>query len=203
MITRVEQNCVLYSCETPNDGVRWSVSQASWSPALPVRGQLKAGPVPYAVWGLRGETGGGGSRSAHCCMGIFTDKNWMAHKAVTRSPSIPLLLGEDTFGKLEWKWMHNGHLTLKSCGNNIGPALPSMPVCVHMCVCMFMNDSCCNTKAHAGFTQFDNHFSLEGLKLFISCLIASLHQNTVWWTREIITCHSCVCGFSSCLFCCC
>lgn len=65
---------------------------------------------------------------------------------------------------------------------------------------VFMNDSCCGGATHKKRRE---SFSFEGSELFISCLIASPHQNTVWWTREIITCHSCVWGSSARLFCCC
>lgn len=50
-------------------------------------------------------------------------------------------------------------------------------------VCVFMKDWFCIAE---------NRFHLKALELFISCLIASSHQNMVWWTGEIITCHSSV-----------
>ena len=103
---------------------------------------------------------------------IHRQKTEKTHKAV------PLPAVRRHFGKLKWKWIHNGHLALKSYGNNIGQAwgCPAQCVCVSVCVsvnvcvcaCLWMIHTATHKKKRkkkkltlGGFTRFENRFHLK------------------------------------------
>lgn len=124
--------------------------------------------------GYGGDTGG--SRSAHRVWGW----NWKPHKAAAISPSLhpsPAVRGH--FGKLKWKWIHNGHLALKSCGNSIGQAKKTALPHVCVFVCVFMNDSCCGaTKKLTHDLRIIFIWRLEVVHIMFDRILTSKHSLT-------------------------
>lgn len=122
--------------------------------------------------GHAGRPGAVGQPAAYGDIHRHTLKDTQSCRSLHPSPAV-----RRHFGKLKWKWIHNGHLALKSCGNNIGQAkgCPAQCVRVHVCVRVyewFMLQ--CNTKART--LRIALIWRLEVVNIMFDRILASKHS---------------------------